>query len=336
MNPLIGRLSGLSQGSTAMPQQTRRAWIKGLLISSTGASMLMPGNLLQAAISHGFRLDLTVWKLGIHGSQDEAIKWASQHGFESVGAHTLEIARWSDGDFEATAQRLQEASLVWGTSNMPVAFRGDEEAFKDGMAKLPATAAALARAGLKSCITYIMPCHDSLTYLENFKLHRQRLGEIAKVLADHGLALGMEYVGTQSLRNRRRFPFIHTLRESLELIHAMAIPQVGLVLDSWHWHNAGDTAQDLRLLKPSQVISVELNDAQTDVAREDLQDGSRELPVATGVIDTGRFLNTLAAMGVKAPLMAEPFNQPFRNMPREQGIKTLRQALGKAVGLIEG
>jgi hypothetical protein len=34
--------------------------------------------------------------------------------------------------------------------------------------------------------------------------------------------------------------------------------------------------------------------------------------------------------------MAEPFNQPFRNMPREQGIKKLRQALGKAVGLIEG
>jgi sugar phosphate isomerase/epimerase len=180
-----------------------------------------------------------------------------------------------------------------------------------------------------------MPCHNELTYLANFKQHSTRLRQIAKILSDYGLRFGMEYVGTESLRNRRKFPFVHTLREGLELIDSIGLDSVGLVMDCWHWHNAQDTIQDLKLLSPKHVVSIELNDAQPGIARSFLQDNRRELPCSTGVIDTEGFLNGLAQQGVKGPVMAEPFNQPFRDMPRSQGIGLIAQSLRKALKLVQ-
>ena len=117
----------------------------------------MPEVLAQPAIPHGFTLDLTAWKLGIPANQDQAIAWAHAHGFQSVGAHTQEIARWKEADFETYAQRLDEAKLTWSIASMPVAFRGDESAFKESLATLPAAARALEKAGIERCIT--TSCH---------------------------------------------------------------------------------------------------------------------------------------------------------------------------------
>jgi len=54
-----------------------------------------------------------------------------------------------------------------------------------------------------------------VTYLQNFKLHASRLRPVAQMLADQGMRLGFEYVGTQSLRNSRKYPFIHTMVEGV-------------------------------------------------------------------------------------------------------------------------
>ena len=325
----------IEKSDAAVFKMTRRQWLRQAGMLSATALAYRSADLKAASNTmKPFTLDLTVWKLGIPGNQNDAIRWARQFGFQSVGAHTGELSQWSQKEFETYAETLADHKLQWGTSSMPVDFRGDEDRFQDGIRKLPGQAKALAKAGVKSAITYIMPCHNELTYLENFKVHRRRLAEIGRILSDHGLRFGMEYVGTESLRNRRKFPFIHTLREGLDLIDAIGLDSVGLVMDCWHWHNAQDTVEDLKLLEPKHVVSVELNDAPVGIDRPFLQDGTRELPVATGVIDTAGFLNGLAAQGVNAPLMAEPFNRPFREMPRESGLAVLAASLRKALNLL--
>jgi len=315
----------------------RREWMcrAGLLSSAAAASSLFPLKTNAALSNNSFKLDLTVWKLGISGNQDDAIAWADQFGFESVGAHTDEVSKWNNAEHERYKQKLKEAGLQWGTANMPVDFRNDEVRFRDGINNLPAVAKSLKKAGIESAITYIMPCHNDLTYLANFKQHSSRLKQIGKILADHGLRFGMEYVGTESLRNRRKYPFVHTLTEGLELIESIGLDTVGLVMDCWHWHNAQDTVDDLKLLQPKHVVSIELNDAPTGLARNFLQDNRRELPSATGVIDTAGFLNGLAKQGIRGPLMAEPFNQPFRDMPRQQGIALIAQSLRNSLSLVK-
>ena len=315
----------------------RREWMRrsGLITGAVAATSIFNQEAAAAAASDAFTLDLTVWKLGIHGNQNEAISWARQFGFQSVGAHTEEIQKWNDADHESYAKQLMEADLKWGTASMPVEFRKDESRFQDDIRSLPSVAKSLKKAGVASAITHIMPNHSTLTYKENFKQHSMRLKQISKILADHGLRFGMEYVGTESLLNRRKFPFIHTLREGLELIESIGLDSVGLVMDCWHWHNAQDNLEDLKLLKPKHVVSIELNDAQPGIKRSFLQDNRRELPCSTGVIDTAGFLNGLAQQGIRGPVMAEPFNQRFRDMPRSQGIGFIAQSLRKALSMVQ-
>ena len=78
-----------------------------------------------------------------------------------------------------------------------------------------------------------------------------------------------------------------------ELIAEIGRPNVGFVLDSWHWYTSGETRKDLLTLRGNQVVSVDLNDAPTGVPVDQQVDSKRELPAATGVIDVRNFLGAL-------------------------------------------
>jgi sugar phosphate isomerase/epimerase len=174
-----------------------------------------------------------------------------------------------------------------------------------------------------------------LTYLQNFKSHAARLREAGRVLKDHGLSLGLEYVGTQSLRNSRRYPFVHTMAETKELIEEIGTGNVGFVLDSWHWWTAGETAADILTLTKDQVVAVDLNDAPAGIPKEQQNDTSRELPAATGVIDVASFLKALVQLGYDGPVRAEPFNKALNELDNEPACKAVIEAMKKAFALMD-
>jgi sugar phosphate isomerase/epimerase len=195
-------------------------------------------------------------------------------------------------------------------------------------------ALALQKAGVQRVGTWLMPCHDSLTYLQNLRQHAKRLGEVARVLKEHGQRLGLEYVGTQTVRNRRKYPFVHTMAETKELIAEIDTANVGLVLDSWHWWTAGDSAEDILTLKNEDVVSVDLNDAPAGIPKEQQIDGKRELPCATGVIDVAAFLNALRRIDYDGPARAEPFNKTLNDLENDAACAATVAAMRKAFGLI--
>src|SRR6185503_21355846 len=107
----------------------------------------------------------------------------------------------------------------------------------------------------------------------------------AKVLGDHGVRLGMEYVAPKTSWTRGRFPFIHTMAEMKELIAEIGRDSVGFLLDSWHWYTAQETEADLLSLRGTDVILCHLNDAPAGVAADQQVDNRRGLPCSTGVIN---------------------------------------------------
>ena len=66
--------------------------------------------------------------------------------------------------------------------------------------------------------TWLSPASDELTYVANFRQHARRLREVCKILGDHGLRFGMEYVGPMTSWTKGRYPFIHTMAEMKDLI----------------------------------------------------------------------------------------------------------------------
>jgi sugar phosphate isomerase/epimerase len=110
---------------------------------------------------------------------------------------------------------------------------------------------------------------------------------------------------------------------------------VGFVLDSWHWYNARETAEDLLTLTNHDVIACDLNDAPAGVPIDEQQDGRRELPAATGVIDLKAFLGALVRIGYDGPIRAEPFNQELNALEDEAALKATAAAMKKAFALVQ-
>jgi sugar phosphate isomerase/epimerase len=260
-----------------------------------------------------------------------SIELAAKHGFESVEPRGEELAGMSAAQLEEILGDLKTRNLKWAAAGLPVDFRKDDATFRNGLANLPAVAAGLQRAGATRMGTWLPNTSDQLTYRANFGLHADRLREVTKILKDHDIRLGLEYVGTQSLLVKGRYPFLHTLAETRELIAAIGTGNVGLVLDTWHWWTANDTVEDLLSLKNEDVVSVDLNDAPTGLEKRDQQDNTRELPAATGVIDAAGFVKALVQIGYDGPVRPEPFNKPLNELDNEAACAATIAAMKKAV-----
>lgn len=317
---------------------TRRDFLAAGVGLAAGATLLSPrlgSGQEQGGRDRRMKICLTPGSIGVRASQTEAIALAERYGFEAVEPMGAYLASLENDQIDELAADLKAKGLAWGASGLSVEYRRDEASFNNGIKELPKIAAALQRAGANRVGTYLMPGHNELTYLQNLRQHAQRLREAAKVLGDHGQRLGFEYVGTATLRARFKFPFVHTMAETLELIAEIGTDNLGVVPDSWHWWQAGDTAGDIRALANEQVVSVDLNDAPQGVPKDQQQDGRRELPGATGVIDAAAFLKALAQIGYDGPIRAEPFNQALNAMDNDAACETVIAAMRKTIEVVQ-
>jgi sugar phosphate isomerase/epimerase len=279
---------------------------------------------------------LTPGSIGVKANQMETIQYAHHYGFEAVQPYGEELAAMSAGQLEECNGKRKEYRLQWGQGGMGVDFRKDEETFRKDLAGLPKIAAALRMAGASRLGTWIAPNHDSMPYMTNFKQHVRRLREVAKVLADNGQRLGLEYVGPKTLWAAKRQQFIHTMAEMKDLLGEIGASNTGFVLDTWHWYTAGETAADLQSLRNSDVVCVDMNDAPAGTPVDQQIDSKREIPLATGVIDTAGFLKALASIGCDAPVRCEPFNAALRAKPAEEILSTVAASMRRAFALLEG
>jgi sugar phosphate isomerase/epimerase len=229
---------------------------------------------------------------------------------------------------------MRENGVRYGTSGLPVAFRKDENRFQKDFAQLPKMAGVLKQLGVKRVATWISPGHRELTYLQNFEQHKRRLCEVAKVLKDNGIRLGLEFVGPRTSRARYRFPFICTQLGMMELAEAIGTGNVGLLLDSWHWYTSHGTVEELIQLSNKDVIHVHVNDAPSGIPVDEQIDNRRRLPVTTGVIDLKAFINALLKIGYDGPVECEPFDQELRKMEDNAALQKTIESLNRLWDLI--
>lgn len=277
------------------------------------------------------KIHLSCGAIGVKADMRQAIDYAAKYGFDVIDADSRWLRESPEAEVAKLLDYMRTKKVGWGLAGLPVDFRKDDAAFADGMKTWPATVQALKRAGVDRVTTWISPTSPQVTYVTNFRTHARRLGEVAKALNDSGLRFGLEYVGPKTSWTARKYPFIHTLAEMRDLIAEMKQPNVGLVMDSWHWYTAGDTAEDILALKASDVVSVDLNDAPAGLTVDQQIDSKRELPGATGVIDAKTFLGCLAKIGFDGPVRAEPFNEALRKMEPEAALAKTIEAMKKTM-----
>lgn len=282
-----------------------------------------------------FTAAFTPGSIGVQTNQRGAIELAEAHGFGSVQPFAADLAKLEPSRRKSAGPLLKERhGLVWAAAGLPVDFRTTESNFREGLEKLKKEAPIYQEAGVTRMGTWMSPAHDELTYLQYFKQTVRRLREIGAVLGDHGLRLGLEYVGTPGLRIQKRYQFVHSMAETKELIAEIGSPHLGFVLDSWHWWTAGESKADLLSLNAEDVVSADLNDAPAGLEMLEQHDTTRELPLATGVIPVKDFLSALVEIGYDGPIRPEPFNKKLNAMENTEASKTAGAAMNKAFALV--
>lgn len=267
------------------------------------------------------------------GTLEESIRAAQIGGFEGVEFNAAEIADLVDArGADAVKQIFADAGIRPGGWALPVEWRADEAQWQDGLAKLPRLAKAAAAIGCPHTMTYIWSCSDTRPFAENRQFHIERFKPIAAILAENGCSLGLEFLGPKTLLESLRYPFIHTMGAMLEM-GAEIGPNVGLLLDCWHWHTSHSTIAELQALKPEQVVYVHVNDAPLDIPTDEQQDAVRCLPGETGVIDIAGFLQALQAIGYDGPVTPEPFKKELADLPDDA---TRLKTVGASMDLIFG
>jgi sugar phosphate isomerase/epimerase len=309
-----------------------------LTAAGLGACAVARADVLLAAElrpKRKFTMALSCGMAGVRATPREAIDLAYRYGFEAVEPSARLLGSLSDDALARLMAEMKARKLVWAAEALPVEFRGGDDVFKESIKCLPDFARALQRAGATRVGTWLNPSHNTLTYVANFRQHARRLREVAKILGDYGLRLGLEYVGPKTSWSTGRFPFIHTMAEMKDLIAEIGCDNVGFMLDSWHWYTAHETAADILSLRAWDVVSCHLNDAPKGIPVDQQVDNRRDLPAATGVIDLAAFLQSLARIGYDGPIVAEPFRPDLGAMPRDQALEEVVAAMKKAFALVE-
>lgn len=311
---------------------SRRNFVR-FTAASTAGLFLSPTLGISAVQKRLFKISLNPFAIGVNLGQEALIEKAVEYGFEAILPIPAQLAEMGEGERNEFLFKMKAANLSWDAAGLTVDFRKTEDLFRQGIENLPKVAHALQKSGVRRMSTWIMPTHEELTYIENFKQHASRLKEITEIIKDFDIKLGLEYVGPKTLTSLHKYPFLSSMKEAFELIDEINVPNLGIQLDSFHWYCAEETIADLESLTNEQIVTCDLNDATAGRSVAEQIDGERELPGESGVIDLKAFIGALIKIGYDGPVRAEPFNAKLNNMEDAAALSATAKAMKRTANL---
>ena len=260
---------------------------------------------------------------------EDFVRLAARCGFSCVEAGADHWAEWAK---RKSVEYIREFCLFQGClighAGLFVNFREDEISFEADLARLPGVCEVNRKLGVRAMSTWIRPSCD-MAPVEYRLMQVLRLRRVVAVMKDHGLRLGLEFVGPKTSRAEGN-PFIHDMRGMLGLCDDIDPAVCGLLLDSYHWYTSRATVEDIASLKSRQVVHVHINDAHPGPV-DSLMDMKRLLP-GDGVIDLAGFLRALEDIGYMGPVSVETFDSRLRELGPEEAAK---QAGRKLIRLMQ-
>jgi sugar phosphate isomerase/epimerase len=245
------------------------------------------------------------------------VRLAGKVGYGGVDVN-LGAAR-KDG-VDATRALLAEAKVKPAIANLPVQFAAaDEAVFQEGLKGLDEQAKFAAAIGLERMMAVLSP-GSPVPKAERHTFIKQRLAPVAEVLAKSNIRLGLEFLGVLQFRTppRSAHEYIFTLPDTVALAKELG-PNIGVVLDIWHWHHSGGTLADILATPSSRIVHIHISDAKAQPP-EDVRDNGRLMP-GEGIIDGTGFFQALKKIGYEGGISPEPLGRVPAEMSPEDGAR---------------
>jgi sugar phosphate isomerase/epimerase len=274
--------------------------------------------------------NLSIGAIGIRGmTLADTIQLAAATGFAGIDFSIQEAAEIvAAHDLDYLRSLFAGAGVLPGQWGLPVAWR-DDARWEQDLQALPRLADLGQALGCTRTATWCPSASDALPFEENLRWHADRFRPIAAVLKAHDCRLGLEFIGPETMRAGKRYPFIYTLEGMMELAEVIGTGNVGLLLDAWHLYTSGGSVEDLDQVSADDIVTVHINDAPAGVPLNAQVDNLRCLPLETGVIDLPGFMRKLAELQYDGPVTTEPFSQALNELaardPRAAALRVSAQ-----------
>jgi len=268
--------------------------------------------------------------LGIAVRQSEMLELALTHKFQGINFDVGEfLKRIESRGLEDARRLIASARLKIGEFQLPFDWHADDENFKGALEEFSLQAEHLAGIGALRCVASVLPTSNQLPYHENFELHRQRLGEIARALKPHGIQLGIAFSAAPEHRDSSQYQFIHEANAAVMLLKTISGSNVGLVVDTWDWMVGGGTVESLLELGTDQIVSVRLADIQQGADLAVLSEKERCLPTSEGLVDCLGLLTKLAQENYDGPVSLCVGRDAFEGLARDSIVKHAAEILNQ-------
>ncbi len=304
---------------------TRRDFLSG----AASASVLLAARGVARAQTTGMYVSL-------NGSLTRNMPWpdfarlASTVGYGGVDVN-FGAAKTAGAD--ATIAMLKELKLQPAVCNLPVPYASpDETAFQESLKQLDENAKFANAIGLNRMMVVLSP-GSQVPKEERRAFLRARLAPISEILGRSQIRLGLEFLGPLYFRQNAKSPhqFIWTLPETAAFAKECG-PNIGVVLDAWHWHHSGGTVGEIVAAGKSAIVHVHISDAKP-APPEEVRDNQRHMP-GEGIIDLVGFLQALKTIGYVDGISPEPLGRVPADMPPEEGarlgLETTKAVMKKA------
>lgn len=258
--------------------------------------------------------NLNCGAIGVPANFEQAIAYAKLGEFEGIDVPLGEVMPLiTQHGADHVRAIFADNGLQMGGIGFPVRWMGSEDDWNADLLNLPKYCEAASQIGATRAATWVPSWNDERDWDENYAFHIARLTPVAEIMAQYGVRMGLEFLGPKTLRDGKKFEFIYTMEQMLELCSKLG-PNAGLLLDAWHWYTSGGTLAQLAKLTNENVVYVHINDAPPDVPLDQQIDSVRALPGETGVINLTGFLQVLRDIGYDGPVTPEPFSARLNAM----------------------
>lgn len=233
------------------------------------------------------------------------------------GGTDVNLAAARKAGVDSTRTLFAELKIKASNANLPLNYSRDQESFERGLADLDDAAKFAAAI---ECPTFlaILPPASQTPKAELRKTLKERLTKIGEILRRSNIRLGLEFLGPLHFRSSQPYEFIWRMDEALEFAKECG-PNVGLLLDVWHWYHAGATLADITAAGRARIFHVHLSDC-LKLTPEQVRDNQRVLP-GEGVIPLVPFFETLGKAGYQGGVSPEPIGRIPKEMTAEEGAR---------------
>lgn len=128
------------------------------------------------------------------------------------------------------------------------------------------------------------------------------LTELCEIAARHDVALAFEFLGQPDCS-------VPTLDLAHEIVRAANRPNLGLVIDSFHFYAGGSTIEMIQSLDPNLIYVFHINDAE-NLPREQLLDKHRLLP-GLGILPLREMIAAFRKIGYDKVASVEIFRPEY-------------------------